>query len=1045
MKKRITALLLCLVMAFSLIPTTAWANPGEIRQVKMQILRVSDEYYLGYNYTSGESMMYDYTCQYTNCGSGSYNHSIKISDIKAAAQEMETSFGVKFAGWTKTASANPTIYSFNTSGTTATQTSYTIFLVVKEASTPKADITLTYDGNGNGSDVTNVPAQQKQSVKQGESATFTISSEIPVRSDFDFLGWADSATATAANYHGGDSLTTNTSKTIYAVWKTHEHSDRDGDGFCDTDRECMHPKDDNGYCTVEGCTHPDTCCPKPEEQPVKPDAPTDDKIRAIQEPVLVDCVTPNKDAHGALSRPFIRDTWARGNEVYERNGEYYFDVTITNPDPYVTEYNGGFINGVSLAGHTYTETGSRLTVTLKYNADAKTWQRSQQALVNCVCEEEPSVPDAPTDKEINAGKLVTVKCLNPTTGKDDCTDCKYGLVAGMVGDYELEKVDDYNYLAKIPVTAFVNAYCNRGNKIHHDLYSADTLTYVVEYNEEAGKWTSRPRAEGVDDVVYVTHAPTKWQEVGKIGGKIAATCTTGSHGPISYGLTTAFVYYNTDVESVVFDGNGTYTATIKTDKYVDAIAKACNDNYHKDDARAHKLTSDNATVQWKFQVAQNEGNYTWSAAPVTDKDGAITVSHELFVTFQPENGEAVFTQNVYGGEKAVKPTDPIRAGYTFLGWYLGETAYDFDTPVTEDITLTGKWEITPHNVYAYTRLMSAFFNLTPVEFGDSLTLNNATLARLGLGSYNENGFISIGSFVFRDMPLTDDLYMSFYEDPELDAAVAALKQEQNINRDLVNKIDWTVLYKTENEEDLAPGYPTDDMDSYQLSGNLNLSAVMFQAGGENVENMPAVNYSQDSFEVYDFYFAGNTFTMPADPTREGYTFLGWKAQTIPTGDLMLLADTNANEESKLYKAGEEYTIPAGDVVFVAQWQVNVYTVSFDSNGGSEVDDQTVEYGKTVTEPKKPTRPGYTFRGWFVDEKCTEKYDFSSEVTSDMTLYAKWKKKSNGSTTPTEDTTKTGGKKVESGKTFDAGIGLYVGLSILSATGGALVIGKKKEF
>lgn len=138
----------------------------------------------------------------------------------------------------------------------------TCYYTVTVTDTSQQDITLTYDGNGSG--VTNVPAQQKQNVEQGDSATFTISSTIPVRSGFDFLGWADSATATAAEYHGGNSLTTNTSKTIYAVWKTHEHSDKNGDGFCDTDNKCMHPKDPNGYCTVEGCTHPNSCCPKKE-------------------------------------------------------------------------------------------------------------------------------------------------------------------------------------------------------------------------------------------------------------------------------------------------------------------------------------------------------------------------------------------------------------------------------------------------------------------------------------------------------------------------------------------------------------------------------------------------------------------------------------------------------------------------------------------------------------------------------------------------------------------------------------------------------------
>ena len=1187
MKKRITALLLCLVMVFSLIPTTVWAaNMSWTWTVTV----------FGGNYCKKdgtESNTNRYTVNRSLDNSVEHEIGYKFQWVKGAGA------GTYDGGWQLCLTVDGKVveessaYIFsrdmqNASGTWTTPTS-------SHTGTSSHPFTLSLS-----------------SFPKAEPNTPEVPAPV-----FDKIFGNDTVRVTDQNTTSGHGTKT------YSLMDGRYTSVKNSDikytiivegadyikDYQNTFPGVTHTTVDDGDKTITLNYKNNTWVPDPssvtftvkceeEEQPVGP-GDTKPNFADVDGKIKVECIASPANHTPTWNSYNITDGTYTDNGSTVEGGTYTYSISL-NRASFIQKFDAD-------TGYTHTDKAPDEDTRITWTWDAaKGWELNETAVViKCECEkEEPGVPDAPTIDEIGKGNLVTVKCLNPTTGKNDCTDCKYGLKAGMIDGYELEKVNDYSYLAKIPVTAFVNAYLVvNGNKIHHDLYSADTLTYVVTYDRAANKWTARPQTEGVDNVVYVTHAPTKWQEVSKIGGAINATCTTSSYGPISYGLTTAFVYYDTDVVSVVFDGNGTYTATIKTDKYVDAIAKACNGNHHKDDPRAHKLTSGNETVQWKFQVAQNEGKYSWSAAPVTDKDGAITVSHELFVKFQPENGEADFTQNVYGGEKAVKPNDPTRAGYTFLGWYLGETEYDFDTPVTEDITLTGKWEIvqytitydyrdkditnkthlqpdnpttytvldtitlnpitakgefgkvfwewrdennnpiteipagstgdrtisaywqypvnytvyvldkdgnkvettrltqyfnegtsaeyslmalptkdgytfsgwyqsekdmnnggavitgltgdkkyelygkfeiTPHTVYAYTRLKSAFFNLTPDEFGDSLKLNNATLDRLGLGSYNENGFISIGSFVFKDMPLTDDMYMSFYEDPELDAAVAALKQERNIDLDLVNKIDWTVLYKTENENDMAPGYPTEDKDSYQLSGNLNLSAVMFQAGGENVENMPAVNYSKNSLEVYDFYFAGDTFTMPADPTREGYTFLGWKAQIIPTEDLMLLENTNANEESKLYKAGDEYTIPAGDVVFVAQWQVNVYTVSFDSNGGSKVDDQLVEYRKTVTEPKKPTRPGYTFRGWFIDEKCTEKYDFSSEVTSDMTLYAKWRKKPSGSTTPTEDTTKTGGKKVESGKTFDAGIGLYVGLSILSATGSAVVITKKKR-
>ena len=69
-----------------------------------------------------------------------------------------------------------------------------------------------------------------------------------------------------------------------------------------------------------------------------------------------------------------------------------------------------------------------------------------------------------------------------------------------------------------------------------------------------------------------------------------------------------------------------------------------------------------------------------------------------------------------------------------------------------------------------------------------------------------------------------------------------------------------------------------------------------------------------------------------------------------------------------------------------------YTVTFDSNGGSDVDAQTIEEGKTATEPADPTKSGYTFKGWTLNGSA---YDFSTPVTEPITLVATWQKNSTG--------------------------------------------------
>ena len=112
-------------------------------------------------------------------------------------------------------------------------------------------------------------------------------------------------------------------------------------------------------------------------------------------------------------------------------------------------------------------------------------------------------------------------------------------------------------------------------------------------------------------------------------------------------------------------------------------------------------------------------------------------------------------------------------------------------------------------------------------------------------------------------------------------------------------------------------------------------------------------------------------TKPEDPTKTGYTFGGWYTDEACT---------------KAYDFSQSVT---KDMTLYAKWTINTYKVSFDSVGGSSVDEKTVDYNTPITRPEDPTKREYAFGGWYTDEACTKAYDFSQPVTKDMTLYAKW--------------------------------------------------------
>jgi uncharacterized repeat protein (TIGR02543 family) len=133
---------------------------------------------------------------------------------------------------------------------------------------------------------------------------------------------------------------------------------------------------------------------------------------------------------------------------------------------------------------------------------------------------------------------------------------------------------------------------------------------------------------------------------------------------------------------------------------------------------------------------------------------------------------------------------------------------------------------------------------------------------------------------------------------------------------------------------------------------------------------------------------GNSATSPTAPTRSGFSFGGWF-----TDDETFL--TQYNFSSAVTTSFTLY----------AKWNA-IYTVTFDSNGGSAVSSQNVTSGGQATSPANPSLEGYTFEGWFTDDDTfLVAYVFSTPVTSNITLYAKWDV---ASEEPTEDIVYTTG-------------------------------------
>ena len=166
-------------------------------------------------------------------------------------------------------------------------------------------------------------------------------------------------------------------------------------------------------------------------------------------------------------------------------------------------------------------------------------------------------------------------------------------------------------------------------------------------------------------------------------------------------------------------------------------------------------------------------------------------------------------------------------------------------------------------------------------------------------------------------------------------------------------------------------------ESYETKPNLFYNNYVLTADSELFAKYTGKQYTVTFYSDPDTIYTSEIVTYPAtapnitSPTMTGYTFLGW-----------------FTDKACIYPY--DITSPVTkDTALYAKWEINSYQVTFDSMGGSSLDNQQVTHNGTAATPSAPTKAGYTFDGWFTDKDYTKSYDFATPVTDDITLYAKW--------------------------------------------------------
>ena len=950
MKKRFVAFLLVLIMVLGMLPVSAFAaddgispqalESNETQTIKYQILYVGDEFNIGYNY--GASVNKTYTCQYSTGHSG-VNHSILISEFRKVgvpALKDQLDSGYEFVGWAKEDKKNPTIFDFNTAGTTATQTTYTIYLVAKKTNpTPTYMYYLYYKYNDgtNSTWLTEVPDRPTT------ATTFTFhvnTAKLKDRRGYEHIGWADKADAAAAKYTGGEPITLtkdDPAKTIYAVWMPFFELRYDANG---------------------GTGAPDS------------------QTRTASHPTV--------------------------NQV---------TFTVPNQTPTKEGYTfKGWADSATATDAQYQPGG---TVAVKHADSPKTvyavWEESAP---------QPPLIPAPSYDDLKSaiGQIQVKDVSTPSCGTEN-----YDLIDNTESEpFNWTKTARADQPGKYDVTIKTAPYVAKYNSEKtktHELNNANQTTLKLVISYENNKWV-------LDDglrVIEVKHSeqnpptdipnPNPGNIAENLKVKVVCTTPNSGHEPAFYSLIDG-TFTHTDI-----DQSGDYPTCSITITPTSYISK------YSDDTSCEHTTSDQPKTVPLFW---NKEAQKWAVND--DQIGLNGVVFNAVCEAVPDtftvtytdgvDGEEVFADQVYSGLRKDSETPafngtPNREGYTFAGWEP-----EVAKTVTETVIYVAMW--TPAEPKAPTadelkKLEMAVQVKCVVD--DS---QQHTAAYDLLGEYDEDYFVGEPRKDGDDWLCDINYYPERYV-AEFNTTFQNLKHVQNDEKIVPVTLIWAgdswqlktqgLVHVTEEYTvtfNAYGGFPTPD-EQHVKSGEKAVLPVeptlkgytfAFWYLGEDEQNATAYDFDTPVTEnitltakwnisKYTVTFNpyggtpvppaqeveyGLTATKPADPTLKGYTFAFWYL----------------GEDEQNATAYDFDTPVTENITLTAKWNINKYTVTFNTDGGTPVPPaQEVEYGLTATEPAAPEKTGYTFDGWYLGE-AEEPFSFDTAITSDITLTAKWK-------------------------------------------------------
>ena len=633
-------------------------------------------------------------------------------------------------------------------------------------------------------------------------------------------------------------------------------------------------------------------------KPDKPTAPDEDDLSGLIGDITVKC-TNDKATHTPKSKGYALISGSYTTSEVEGDAESGYTYTVTiNAQEYVKKFDAD-----TSAVHTPKE--DTATVTLEYKNNAWYVKNGTPIVFNVVCDTAPDDPKLGVNFEFKKN-IVDVICETTDTHNNS-----YRLMNGYytVSDKTQLTKDKWQCKITIDLAKYFELYNSQNPGHTRDMqheYATSIMTIYPTWHANTEKWSS---AESLIDAaeIYVKcdavtppEAPTA-DELEKLEMAVLVKCDVDDvqQHTEAYGL---LGEYNEDYivgEPKKVGNDWLCEISYDPDLYVAEFNTAFPNLKHvRNDEKIVPVTLIWADGSWQLKT-----------------QGSVHVTEEYTVTFNAYGGfPTPDEQHVKSGEKAVLPAEPTLKGHTFAFWYLGDdeenaTAYDFDTPVTGDITLTAKWNINKYTVtfnsYGGTPVPPA----QEVEYGltatkpDDPTLKGYTFAFWYLGDDEQNAT----AYDF-DTPVTGDI---------------TLTAKWNINKYTVtfNSYGGTpVPPAQEVEYGLTATKPDDPtLKGYTFAfwylGDDEQNATAYDFNTPVTENITLyANWKKNIYTVTytdgvdgEEVFADQTYRVPFEDTtpafkgtktRDGYVFDGWKpafSDTV-TGNVTYVAQWTARTD-----------------------------------------------------------------------------------------------------------------------------------------------------